>query len=525
MKKKHLYLILLFAIAHFINAQSKKTDSLRNSLKNAENEVVKINALMDLANELKSNLDTFKLLNVQAHNLAAKINYPIGIALTKHSLAIYKYYTHDLDSAQLLYEEALKIWSKIETNANKEQLIKIKKGKAKTLANLAGIYAVKFDYAKAIPYYEESALCFQQVKDKAGLAKTYCGIGILYQNQDNYPKAIEYYLKAKKLFEETGDKKSIGVPLGNMGNVYMAQLDYDKALDCHFKSLSIARELNDKDWLEKTLGNIGAVYFNQKSYDKALDYFSKSEILAKELGDKQIQSHALGNMGSVYLSQNDYTKAKDYVKRSLKIAEELDDKKWIAINLANLGKLYTNSGEFKLAEDALKRGISICEQIKALSLTQDIELLISHLYKKRNMPRQALEHYKKHIAARDSINNEENQKAQIRAEMNYEFDKKEALLKEQQIKERLITAESRRRQQVVIWSVALGLILVISFSVFVFRALNITKKQKHLIEKQKNLVDERQKEILDSIHYAQRIQKALLPNEFYIDKKLKDLGS
>lgn len=37
-------------------------------------------------------------------------------------------------------------------------------------------------------------------------------------------------------------------------------------------------------------------------------------------------------------------------------------------------------------------------------------------------------------------------------------------------------------------------------------------------------VEEKQKEILDSIHYAKRIQRSLLPTEKYIEKKLKELS-
>jgi uncharacterized protein YlzI (FlbEa/FlbD family) len=44
-----------------------------------------------------------------------------------------------------------------------------------------------------------------------------------------------------------------------------------------------------------------------------------------------------------------------------------------------------------------------------------------------------------------------------------------------------------------------------------------------LIEQQKYLVEEKQKEILDSIHYARRIQTALLPTERYVDKTLTRL--
>ena len=69
--------------------------------------------------------------------------------------------------------------------------------------------------------------------------------------------------------------------------------------------------------------------------------------------------------------------------------------------------------------------------------------------------------------------------------------------------------------------------LVLLFAFFIFRSLNVTRKQKSVIEQQKQevelqkeLVEERQKEVMDSIRYAKRIQMALLPSEKYFDKNL-----
>ena len=44
--------------------------------------------------------------------------------------------------------------------------------------------------------------------------------------------------------------------------------------------------------------------------------------------------------------------------------------------------------------------------------------------------------------------------------------------------------------------------------------------QKKEVEQQKQLVEENQKEIIDSITYARRIQSSLLPSEKYIEKSL-----
>ena len=49
------------------------------------------------------------------------------------------------------------------------------------------------------------------------------------------------------------------------------------------------------------------------------------------------------------------------------------------------------------------------------------------------------------------------------------------------------------------------------------------EQQKAITEKAKLLVEEKQKEIVDSIRYAKNIQHSLFPTEKYIEKELKRL--
>jgi hypothetical protein len=56
---------------------------------------------------------------------------------------------------------------------------------------------------------------------------------------------------------------------------------------------------------------------------------------------------------------------------------------------------------------------------------------------------------------------------------------------------------------------------------FIFLQANaLIAKQKEEVENQKLLVEHKQKEILDSIHYAERIRQAHLPNEKYVLKHM-----
>jgi hypothetical protein len=142
----------------------------------------------------------------------------------------------------------------------------------------------------------------------------------------------------------------------------------------------------------------------------------------------------------------------------------------------------------------------------------------------------AFEHHKLFIIYRDSLNNEETKKKSLQAGMQYEFDKKEIATKAEQDKLDAINAEEKKKQQIVIYAVAGLLILVGVFAVFMYNRFRITQKQKGVIEEQKVLVDqayetlhEKNKEVMDSIRYAKRIQTALITREKYITNSLNRL--
>ena len=67
------------------------------------------------------------------------------------------------------------------------------------------------------------------------------------------------------------------------------------------------------------------------------------------------------------------------------------------------------------------------------------------------------------------------------------------------------------------------LLIVVVFSLLLYKRFNLTKKQKSIIENQKKTVEEKQKAITDSIHYAKRIQSTLMPSEKFIEKTIGHL--
>ena len=243
------------------------------------------------------------------------------------------------------------------------------------------------------------------------------------------------------------------------------------------------------------------------------------------------------NIGGIYRYRGDLTKAIEYYNRSLKLGEELKDKDAMTNPLNNIAEALLQQGKTDKALEFGLKGLKIAKELGYPNNIKTIAKTLKKIYEKQNKSKEAYEMYDLHIRMRDSINNEETKKASVRSELKYEYEKKAAAdsvknAEEQKIKNAQLSAQHAQLKQEKTQRYALygGLVLIIAFLAFVFNRFRITQRQKVIIEKQKQDVDhayeklhEKNQEVMDSIYYARRIQRALVTSEKYIAKHLNKL--
>ena len=383
---------------------------------------------------------------------------------------------------------------------------------------------LELDLATAIP----------SKKGKTLSAGAYNTMGVAFELKGNYPKSLECFLTALKICEETGNKKGMGACYGSIGIVYKNQYDYPKALEYGLKNLKIAEEAKDTRSIARCYSNIGLIYSEQNNYQKALDYYLKSLDLSKQVGDKNLIGTCYSNIGIIYVEQRKYPEALTYYLHSLQLAKDMDDQQGVATCYVNLSDLYNKLANYKLA---------ICYGDSALQTTKETDDIdnsslayenLATAYSNTGKYKEAYESHVKFKTLTDSIFNEDNSKQLGDMKTKFEVEKKEAELKVKSIAEqeklKAIAAEETKRQQVIIASVAGVLAIVLVFSLFLYKRFKITQRQKNIIEKQKQKVDEayamlheKNKEVMDSIYYAQRIQRVLITSEKYIQNSLSRL--
>jgi tetratricopeptide (TPR) repeat protein len=395
-------------------------------------------------------------------------------------------------------------------------------------ANSGVINSREGNYTSALKDLFLSLKLRQEYGDPRPVSVSLIHIGIVYRNQGDYSKALEFYLKAQKIAEAGNDKKTLATLYGNIGNVYGNQQEWASALDYYFKSLKLLEERSDRKGETSTLGNVGLVYMNQYDYEKALDYFTRALKLAEETGDKKSIALNNGNIGLVYRNKENYSEALTFCQRSLEMNELMKNKNGIASQLNNIGTIYIKEHRLTEAEQYFKRAMIIAKEIGVKEWIKDNYRDLGRVDSARGDYRSALRNYKDFILYRDSLKNEENTKKQTQLEMQFVFSKKQAsdsIRNAEQVKqEQLKHDQEIAQQRIYAYGGGIGFLLMLIVAAVSFNAYRQKQKANTVIIEQKMLVETKQKEILDSIYYAQRIQKALLPSETYIAKTLNRIN-
>lgn len=392
--------------------------------------------------------------------------------------------------------------------------------KVNTLLVLAALSEDKSNYLKSDSFAREELKLSERIKYGTGIAYGHIYLGLNAYYQGNYAKAVEEYFGALNMLDKTGNKRGQAIALNNIGLSYNMMDDYKHALQYYSLGLKLKQEMGDKRGTASTLNNIGMVYLKQSMYDSALIYFNKSVAIKESYGDKRGVASTYNNIGDVYRDEGKYAQAMDIMQKALKIKEDFGDKYGIASSMTSIGDVYFKLGKL---DEAIKMGLQaekISNEIGALDEMQDAESFLSDVYEKKNGGSKALEHYKAYIKARDSIYNRQNTKKTVQAEMNFEFEKQQTEAKAAQDKKDAVQKEAARKQQLVIYFISGILLLVFVFALFAYRSyMQKQHANKELDEKNKKIegaykvIAEKNREITDSITYAKRIQRAMLPSK------------
>lgn len=361
----------------------------------------------------------------------------------------------------------------------------------------------------------------------------YCNnnFGVIDFLKGDYHKALEKYFEGLKYANV--NKTIKGILLNNIGMVYQELRDYNKAQEYYRKTLILKKENFDSSRFAPTYNSIGLAYNSLHQYEIAKLYFDSAYFYGKRFDEYYTEADALGNIANYYFRNKNYVQAEKYCREGLSIKKEQEDAYGLSTSYSDLGAILLNLNKLKEAKDALLASEKLAIENNYNDLLVPVYQNMSELNQKQGDYKKALFYITKTIALKDSILSEGKIRDAAIREQSYSYGvaavKDSLRIENERIQTSLSHEKVVFKQQMLIYGVIIAFLLLLLIAILIFRAFKqkqeanrIIEQQKIEVEKQKELIEEHQKEILDSIQYAKRIQYTLLAHQDFVNENLPE---
>ncbi len=414
-------------------------------------------------------------------------------AINYHNRAIIKF-----TLSQKRYNESLKTDKEFEYKDWEINIANQLEGKAIVQMNL-GIYdRSRVNFNRSLEMRKEK-------KDEFGIAMCLDGLGELCQVQGKYPKALEQLDEAierkmsyREDFNLTNPRvssqisvnkmidESISISFFNRGKLFYDWGKNELAIEQFDKAIKLCREIGYVRGEAQALMAVGDIFLKQDSveaakinYIKAYDIFDKTDNLPEK-------AQAQAKLGDYYSYNGDVSEAQKHYHLALSIFDKLGLQRDLAKVYSKTAQLHFQKKEYDEAINEYQLSIRIATPLELQKVLMDSHKGLSDVYTALGKTDFAFEHYRKYVAARDSLFTLESNKQIANLEAVHEAEKKEQEIEMLKNENELNQYKLERSQYVYISIGGLALLLIIS-TILYYRQEKLKASKQNITLEQKLL--------------------------------------
>jgi len=377
-------------------------------------------------------------------------------------------------------------------------------------------------FFKALEHYKV-ANAYQKV------ANAYGNIGNAYFDIDDLAKSLEFHQKSILLNEqiafaapdsvqrEAGERGK-AYAFTNVASVYLVLKDYDKSLKYQFYGLEYEKSIDDSLGMAISYQGIGDLYEKLGKNDSAFFYLKS----AKRIFERERYSYGLTRtLMTLAQVEKDSSVARNYLLSALDIAIESSEKRGQISLLSSLIR-----GGYGLPSKTLKQFVDDMKELQKDQVLSETSyssyLSLGKYYFEEGNFKESSKSYREYLKYQ-KMDQIQNQADNLKSELVRNELQLKAISDSLQIQTEfaLKSLEDERKisnQKTIITIAIAGGVLMLGLLFFLFKSIrtkNINNRmlaaKNQKIQDQKAIVEEKNKQVVDSINYAKRLQDAILP--------------
>ena len=347
--------------------------------------------------------------------------------------------------------------------------------------------------------------------------RLYSSLTGLYIHTSQYKKATDCaFLLVEKTKSLNGNEKYDfeGRAHERLSTIYNVNGNYDLAIKYQKQAIESYKKLkNDNSYLTAYI-NLANLYLDQEKIETALKHYRFAEANLEKENLSEYFPYVYNGIAICFQYKNEIDQAISYYEKSKQSVLRLtpDDHESLAITYNNIGNLQNDIGQYLSAVINLSEALELFKDLGDRKSVSDVYYNLALTYTNLKRFELSNSYMLKYMELKDSIFDAETKETIHDLSIKYDAEKKEQ-------ENKLLAKENEKKQQSIYFALA-GLILVMAILFIIFRNSRVKSKinkeleeKNSIIEEKSNLVEEQNKDITDSIRYAQRIQAAILPPE------------
>ena len=409
--------------------------------------------------------------------------------------------------------------------------------KAWTLFSLGTIEERKGNFPLALGYTHKADSIFELIHQKLLSARCEYALGTDNLYIGNYNEGLKYLQKSEKKLLELNNILEASNAMVPKASIYAALGQFDTQINELEKCEKIKKEIADSSGLSAVYIELSIPLMHQNKIDKAEEAIFKGLAILKIMPNPFYLKSAYGNLGYIEKCRKHYDKSLEFYTECLNLSLQFEDKKAISTTYNKMAEIAYIQGNKETVIQLADKALILAKENGDLLEQKNSYQNLSNGYELSKNTEKALYYFKQFKTLEDSVLNENNNRILKEMQTKYYTEQKD---KENQLLQAKneVSTQTIQQQKIVTYFIIGGLLIVSGLAFFIFKGLKKQRtankiislqkqeveRQKTAVEEQKQRVEEHQKEILDSIHYAKRIQTALLPNEKYIKRKINELN-
>lgn len=322
-------------------------------------------------------------------------------------------------------------------------------------------------YDSAIYWYNKGLQLSEELDDSTNMAKCYLNIATSYNKKGLYEQAVENALLSLKIFEKTGDINGQARVQNMIGIFYFNRDNYEAALEYFEKYQQLAIAANDSGEIVSALNNTASALHLLKRFTDERQLLLKSIAIQEARGQYIRIGSAYENLGTLYLDSDSLQQASIFFEKARRIYQINSNKYNLARSNLQIARVKKKQKKYNEAIAVIQQTLQYCAEGGFLKLKEEALYQMALVYKEQSDYKNAYNAFADYVATKDSVLNEKNQESINQLMIEFETEKKERQIAEQELQITQKTLESKHKSTAIIFlSGTLLIILLIAFIVY-----------------------------------------------------------